>query len=374
MVGIRDSKCTYGQDSLIDLPGVTKTYKLTYESVKVERALFNYNTAKNTWRIGANVLRSFLEYFGATTEQLDIYVEDGRVAFTSYTEKVTNGKEILKQPMETSIALDALDFENFSVEEKMHIAISVKDFKALIMHAETLRTSVQAHYSYPRRPMQISYQEHGMQCDFTLMTVGDYRGSSVTPAPITVRKPSATPSEYQASRQVSVQPSQSVHNGGATDRARETMPPPSQPASRSFAALVPNQPNPESLLKESMTQKPSRPSPPPPKASLDPESLFLPAGDDDREWDETNYDDEEDTLGWDASAIQVGLILKQVVQPLIKIIFKGQSAFDRMPKAAEDTIQREPLRTWPEDNDQPIGPTQRLSEVSQIPAHHQCRD
>ena len=274
--------------------------------------------------------------------------------------------------METSIALDTLDFENFSVEDKMHIAISVKDFKALIMHAETLRTSVQAHYSSPRRPMQISYQEHGMQCEFTLMTIGDYRGSSVTPAPITVRKPSATPSENPASRQVSVQPSQNTRSEGATDRARETMPPPSQPVSRSFAAMVPSQPDPQSLLKEGMSQKPSRPSPPPPKASLDPESLFLPAGDDDRQWDETNYDDEEDTLGWDASAIQVGRIVKQIVQPLIKIGSKGPSAFNSIPKAAEDNIQREPLRTWPEDNDRPIGPTQRLSEVSSTLGHRQC--
>lgn len=72
--------------------GVTKTYKLTYEAAKVERALFNHHIAKNKWRIGANALKSFLEHFGATTEQLDIYTEDGRVTFTSYTEKITHGK------------------------------------------------------------------------------------------------------------------------------------------------------------------------------------------------------------------------------------------------------------------------------------------
>ncbi len=72
--------------------GVIKTYKLTYESVEVMHALFNRNAAKNTWRIGASTLRSFVEYFGANTEQLDISSENGRATFTSYTEKVTNGK------------------------------------------------------------------------------------------------------------------------------------------------------------------------------------------------------------------------------------------------------------------------------------------
>ena len=79
-----------GKSDLVQ--GVIKTYKLTYESVEVMHALFNKNAAKNTWKIGAGTLRSFVEYFGANTEQLDISSENGRATFTSYTEKVTNGR------------------------------------------------------------------------------------------------------------------------------------------------------------------------------------------------------------------------------------------------------------------------------------------
>ena len=83
----------FGLKNISDcLKGVIKTYKLTYESVEVMHALFNKSTAKNTWRIGANTLRSFVEYFGANTEQLDISSENGRATFTSYTEKVMNGR------------------------------------------------------------------------------------------------------------------------------------------------------------------------------------------------------------------------------------------------------------------------------------------
>lgn len=55
-------------------------------------AVFNRNAAKNTWTISAATLRSFVEYFGVNTEQLDISSENGRATFTSYTEKVMNGK------------------------------------------------------------------------------------------------------------------------------------------------------------------------------------------------------------------------------------------------------------------------------------------
>lgn len=55
-------------------------------------ALFDKTAAKNTWSISANVLRDFVEYFGLRTEQLDIYSENGRVTFTSYTEMIMEGK------------------------------------------------------------------------------------------------------------------------------------------------------------------------------------------------------------------------------------------------------------------------------------------
>ncbi|KAL8663398.1 MAG: hypothetical protein Q9202_003917 [Teloschistes flavicans] len=329
-------------------PGVTKTYKLTYESVKVEHALFNHNAATNRWRISANVLRSFLEYFGANTEQLAISADDGRVAFTSYTEKIMNGKEILKHPLETSIAIDTLDFEEFSVEQKVLVAISVKDFRAIVLHAETLKTSVHAQYSSPTRPMQILYQEHGLQCEFTLATIGNHRGSSVTPAPISIRNSPAISMEAQPSRQASVQPTKITSNQVLDDRSSEAMPPPSQPASRSFTRAPSNQPVPGNFQPESLSQRSTRPSPPLPKASLDPESLFLPAGDDDQQWDETNYDDDEDVLGWDASANQ------------------ETPTFPNPPRVFEGSTHRDPLPVWPDDVGESIAPTQRLSEIETL--------
>ena len=178
-----------------------------------------------------------------------------------------------------------MDFEDFTVEDKLHIGISVKDFKAIVMHAETLKTSVHALYSLPTRPMQVTYSEHGILCEFTLMTIGEYRGESVTPAPAIARKPSVVPTDGLPLRQASVD--------SESQKPTDPMPPPTQPASRSFT-------------REPPTQRQQRPSPPPPKASLDPESLFLPAADDDdRQWDERKYDDDQDTLGWDASADNV---------------------------------------------------------------------
>lgn len=65
-------------------------------------ALFDKNAAKNNWTISASVLRNFIEYFGGATEQLDMYSENGRAQFTSYTEKIMDGKGPFKSPVAKS--------------------------------------------------------------------------------------------------------------------------------------------------------------------------------------------------------------------------------------------------------------------------------
>ena len=244
-------------------------------------------------------------------------------------------------PLQTSITIDNLDFEDFTVQEQLHIGISVKDFKAIVTHAETLQTSITALYNFPSRPMQLSYNEHGMQCEFTLMTIGDYRGGSETPAPAVVRHASPASAANNPSRQSTVH----VPN----IQKSTSMPPPTEPASRSFT-------------REPQSQRTQRPSPPPPKASLDSESLFLPADEDeDRVWGERNYDDDEDTLGWNASAKNVrcgSTLCVSFVDHEIQI-----SDLDDMRKASASSSRLEPYPAWPEDPNSRIAPTQRISDV-----------
>ncbi|KAI7536332.1 Rad9-domain-containing protein [Hortaea werneckii] len=77
---------------MISKSGMTKTYRLTYESVEVMHALFDRTSATQGWRISSRVLREYIEFFGPKTEQLDMVAENDKAVFTSFTEKTTNGK------------------------------------------------------------------------------------------------------------------------------------------------------------------------------------------------------------------------------------------------------------------------------------------
>lgn len=75
--------------------GVTKTYRLTYESVEVMHALFDRASATNRWSIRAAYLREFVDFFAPKAEQLDVYCDagEGKVTFLSFTEKIVNAKQ-----------------------------------------------------------------------------------------------------------------------------------------------------------------------------------------------------------------------------------------------------------------------------------------
>jgi cell cycle checkpoint control protein RAD9A len=186
--------------------------------------------------------------------------------------------------LHTTIAIDTLEFGEFSVEEKLHIVISVKDFKSIVAHAGITNTMVKALYSRPSSPMQLTYSDEGIVTEFILMTIGESRDASATPA----SNPTRTASKRPSSRQ----PLEAMLSSKRT--ASEMPPPPLSAAPR--------------LGREITKGKVPRPSPPPPQPSIQSESLFLPDADDDRKWDPANFDEEEDEmLLWDTGAEKVGI-------------------------------------------------------------------
>jgi cell cycle checkpoint control protein RAD9A len=184
----------------------------------------------------------------------------------------------LKQPLHTSVTLDSKDFDEYMVKDGLHVAISAKDFKAVVIHADSLKTPITARYTRPCRPMQLAYKAEGIGAEFTLMTRGEVDDNDDN-QPASSSRPASQLSARPAAQRVPAS-------------GRPSMPPPPTPSARSSA---------------------SRPLPPPPSrseiistdasrsafADLN-DSLFVPA-DDDRQWDEQDYEEEqEDILTWNS--------------------------------------------------------------------------
>lgn len=353
--------------------GVLKTYKLTYEEVDLMAPVFDRDLARNRWTIGSRLMMEYMIHFGPRAEQFDISSDNGRASFTSFTEKVMEGKEILKMAMHTNIALDTCDFEKWDVEDKIHIAVSLKDIKAIISHAGSLNASISTFYSDPGRPLQVGYQSDGMKCEFTLMTMADVRASQTFTTVLQIGNPPVKPVARTNSAFVTSQRmaqardhSQSQQQSNDEPLFREQQsddetfsgaPTPSfqvRPGSvgqsivfgRPSASTRPSAP--------AQMRPPSPPSPQDPRSQIPPsrpmtQGLFLPFDhDEDSDDDSTKMLDDwdEPKLRWDSGG-------NGDVMPSISIV-RDQVA----PQMRDQTES--------EDDDYGVGPTQEVSQVCML--------
>ncbi|EYE97531.1 putative DNA repair protein rad9 [Aspergillus ruber CBS 135680] len=322
--------------------GVIKSYRLTYEPIHVQHAIFDRSRTANKWTIEPKFLREIADHFSPSAEQLDIHPEGDKAIFTSFTTKIAEGKEILKQPVHTSVAIDKKDFEDFLVEESLHIAISIKDFKAAITHAETANALLTARYTRPCRPLQLSYEFEGVKAEFTLMTKGEAGGDDV---------PNSSRGTAHQSLARQSQPTAQVSANRSGSRAPENrrtdMPPPLPPAAARSRSR-PIRPLTGTPSTSRKTNNKNTENERPAVASMEFDSLFVPA-DDDRQWDVPNDDDEEeaeDMLGWDATADQETF----------------SASLGRLQDNESHTLRRdEPVEL--EQDDMGIPPTQRMSQL-----------
>jgi cell cycle checkpoint control protein RAD9A len=172
--------------------------------------------------------------------------------------------------------------------------------------------------------MQISYESDGILAEYTLMTRG--HSSNVPNGPN-----ANTPARDLSARPVS-EPTKDDHAPSipAKTQSVPAMPPPSVTNSMREVAPEPR-----------VTRPGLRNSPPAPSASINPDSLFIPA-DDDQQWDEPNYEEEPDIVTWNA--------------PDPSFTDSGQRIRDSEPTSFRSVGGQQPeVREF--------APTQRLSQV-----------
>ena len=266
--------------------------------------------------------------------------------------------------MHTSVATDKRDFEVFHVEDLMHIAINLKDFKAVVAHAETANATVTARYTRPCKPLQLAYGFEGVNAEFTIMTRGEADADDVPPStrasmPQLSRRtpaPAPTPTPISISRNESLRPS-----------TQNTSMPPPPSRSRSIRPLHGTSTQ-EHLSQRPAAERPSIPDTEADSASMPFDSLFV-QQDDDRQWDEMDDEPEpQDILGWDATGGQVSddQSLNFTSTDQAHAI---QDTFEGTLRDTEPSFPKDPTpRNQTAQDDMGIPPTQRMSQVSPLPA------
>ncbi|EKJ79707.1 hypothetical protein FPSE_00161 [Fusarium pseudograminearum CS3096] len=332
---------------LIFRNGLTSTHRLPFEVAVPVHAKFNKQEAPHHWTISSRTLRQLMDHFGPGIEFLDINTDGDHVNFTCFSEKTVSEDAVLKKPLQTSIAVEAEEFDDIDVEDKLHIVISVKDFRAIIQHAGIIGNDVSARYSVPTQPIQLSYTGDAMSCEFLVMTVGERgtntgqrtkKGRKNVPQnagprlEATTRRPSIPPAESQ-------QPQPPAHPLPSMPQHNPT---PQMSAARASASRV-------GVFDLRPSQKPA------PPATNQSESLFV----EDEGWEPINYDDEElmednSKLGWDHS-----------INPNASAM--DMSRFSENPVPADPGAEVERPHPQPTDAESTyLEPTQKLADVENL--------
>ncbi|KAJ4304291.1 hypothetical protein N0V88_001904 [Collariella sp. IMI 366227] len=268
-----------------------------------------------------------MDHFGPGIELLDINTDDEArvVNFTCFTEKVqkrgaVSNEAVLKKPLHTNIAVEMDEFDDVEVQDKLHIIISVKDFRAILQHAQMTSGALTTSYSNPGRPMKLSYSTDGVLCEFILMTVGEKDAMTQKH-----KNPRAS-----AAKAVRPELDSGSHRGSSVAN-NENQQAPSEPSSRSLQQKTPAQPRNSAFE--------IRPQPMAPPATAQSESLFVGQGEEDEQWEPVNPEEEEDEesarLEWNATnePVLFPLLLMLKIRLLIDL-FPGWSRRNGSPRSA----------------------------------------
>lgn len=200
-----------------------------------------------------------------------------------------------------------------------------------------MKANVKVTYSQGHRPAQITYGSGGLSAEFTLMTKGT--GNAALNS-----SKSATPA-----RGLSVRPTPQATSNLGTATTLRTM-------QRNLDVDRPTQTNAAEAAPDKAADMPSRPkistttsidtSAPP--ASINPESLFFPAAeDDDNQWDPQNYEEDQGIVTWETSNV---FDPSNATGRRLRDLDSGSGSFKSVIEARDPSTLE-------------IPPTQRLSQI-----------
>jgi cell cycle checkpoint control protein RAD9A len=185
------------------------------------------------------------------------------------------------------------EFDTVEVEDKLHIIISVKDFRAILQHAQMTSGALTATYSHPGRPMKLFYSTDVVLCEFILMTVGE--------------KDALVQKHKNPQKNAAKAPAQAQQLDSASHRASST-------AAENRSNPQPSAPRTTQNPPHNRPRQPAfeiRPSPMPAPTRARSPGLFVDQAEDDAAWEPVNPDEEEEEdesgrLGWNNTNEPVG--------------------------------------------------------------------
>ncbi|ORY81538.1 Rad9-domain-containing protein [Protomyces lactucae-debilis] len=163
--------------------GVRKTFKLQYEPVRSEHATCDRHTLFNRLKIPSVSLKEVVDHFAPRAEEVTLGLVDGNLQITSFTEGVvakSNVQQILKQPVSTTVMMDAAELDEADADEDVRITFGLREFKACCVLSEQLGLQLRLAFETPGKPLLVECGSGGLTFELLVATTQDIPGGTLT--------------------------------------------------------------------------------------------------------------------------------------------------------------------------------------------------
>ncbi|XP_047209129.1 cell cycle checkpoint control protein RAD9A isoform X1 [Girardinichthys multiradiatus] len=149
--------------------GLLKTHNLSYQDSESLEAVFDKDNCANVFRAQPRVLVDTVVHFTTSLEEVTVTVSDERMWVRNHVEDDAERSKA----MLTELCLAADEFDHFAVKSHNSITFCLKEFRGLLLFAESTGLPVSMYLDEPGSPVVLSVTDSVLEGNFVLATLSD---------------------------------------------------------------------------------------------------------------------------------------------------------------------------------------------------------
>ncbi|KAI1318704.1 cell cycle checkpoint control protein rad9a [Mortierella claussenii] len=162
--------------------GFIKIHKLLYESCpEALQVLDSIESCPSSWRLPPAAMIGFAENFSSKAEEISMKCHQGGITFKTIKDTTEDAIGSSKKFGTTVVPMNRSALEFYRLQDEIEITFSLKEFKAIIAFALTLRLPLDGYFDARCRPLLLTVESDNIVTgNFALATV---IGEDEQPAP-----------------------------------------------------------------------------------------------------------------------------------------------------------------------------------------------
>jgi cell cycle checkpoint control protein RAD9A len=115
---------------------------------------FNRDACPNSYQVQAKYLRECLDYTSQRAEEFQVSFSEEELEIMVYTREIVADKEVLKQPLQTSMTMSLENIDEYQVDSGAGITVRLKELRTVVNFADALQreTALRCYFYKPGLP------------------------------------------------------------------------------------------------------------------------------------------------------------------------------------------------------------------------------